>query len=68
MIEAPANRIEEAVAEMRDLMVRAGRTLIGADLRIGKPQIVRHHQRFYDKDGESLYRKVAALLPEIAAA
>jgi DNA polymerase I len=67
MIQAPENEIEDAVAEMRDIMVRAGRTVIGADLRVGEPQIVRHHQRFYDKDGEPLYRKVAALLPEIAA-
>lgn len=67
LFEAPADRIEEAVAEMCELMVRAGRTVIGADLRVGKPQIVHHHQRFYDKDGEPLYRKVAELLPGIAA-
>jgi DNA polymerase I len=67
LVEAPEEYIEETVAEMGDLMVRAGRTVIGADLRVGKPQIVRHHQRFYDKDGEPLYRKVTALLPEIAA-
>ena len=44
LIEAPASHIEEAVAEMRALMVRAGRTVIGAKLRVGEPQIVHHHQ------------------------
>jgi hypothetical protein len=34
---------------MRALMVRAGRTVIGAELRVGEPQIVHHHQRLYDK-------------------
>lgn len=63
LLEAAENDIEEAVAEMRDLMVRAGRVVIGADLRVGKPQIVWHHQRFYDKDGEPLYRKIRTLLP-----
>jgi DNA polymerase-1 len=67
VIEEEESRIEDAVAAMRDCMIRAGRAVIGADLDVGKPQIVRFPDRFYDKDGEPMYRKVTVLLPEIAA-
>jgi hypothetical protein len=66
LIEAPAADITDAVAAMRDCMVRAGQAVIGASLRVDV-QIVRQGARFYDQKGEAMYRKVVALLPEVAA-
>jgi hypothetical protein len=52
---------------MRHRMVRAGRVVIGDNLRVDDPQIVWPGRRFYDSKGEPMYRKVTALLPEVAA-
>jgi DNA polymerase-1 len=66
LIEAPAPDITDAVAAMLDCMVRAGQSVIGAGLRVDV-QIVREGSRFYDRKGEAMYRKVAALLPGVAS-
>jgi DNA polymerase I len=67
LIEAPTRHIRDAVRAMRHRMVRAGRVVIGDNLRVDDPQIVWPGRRFYDSKGEPMYRKVTALLPEVAA-
>jgi hypothetical protein len=67
LVEAPVNRIEAAVALMREIMRRASRIVLNAtadgrhELRTDV-NIVRHPQRYSDKRGAEIWGRVLGLL------
>jgi DNA polymerase I len=72
LIEAPIDRIETDVALMREIMRRASRVVLNADvsgtheLRTDA-KIVRYPERYTDKRGDEIWARVMELLAEARA-
>lgn len=78
LIQAPTDKIQQATAEAMEAMNEASRTILrGYTLRVDcaedvvktngelrRGDVTRHPQRFFSSDGESVWKKIAPLLPD----
>ena len=66
LIEAPLDQIDATVAQTRELMVEAGRVVLGGfKLRV-ETKVVRHPDRFTDEAGAAMWAQVEAILRALA--
>jgi DNA polymerase I-like protein with 3'-5' exonuclease and polymerase domains len=62
LIAAPLDRLDDDIAEMRDIMSKAGRAVTGGlDIRTDA-EVVRFPDRYMDERGKAMWEKVITLL------
>jgi DNA polymerase I len=63
LIEAPFERLEDAIAETRAAMAEASQIVLGGfELRTDVPQCIRYPDRFQDDRGAVMWRRVMELI------
>jgi hypothetical protein len=61
LIEAPLSQLDDRVAEMRELMSRAGQAVTGGlDIRTDA-EVIRFPNRYMDERGKAMWEKVIGL-------
>jgi hypothetical protein len=65
LIEAPIERVERDALLLREIMIRAGRIVLGGfNLRVDL-KIIRYPDRFVDEDGAAMWARVQELLADV---
>jgi DNA polymerase I len=65
LIGAPDAEIEDAVTRMRQHMIAASRLVLGVEMRVPMPKIIRYPDRMREPRGAKTWDKIIRMLNEI---